>query len=364
MTPFSTISRFLLCALAPLALVCAGATTTNASNSGSATGSQPVSSALTALASPGVSLASLQGRGGRGQRGGGRGQRGGGRTKGGQGNGASSQRGGRQAQGGARAPRQGSSTQGISTQARQAAARGQANGNSSPINELAVKAAAAAKAQLGGPAKTRTPERVAAAAKEAKRKAADGTARESAVEKVAAVVSSTPQAKKGLRGSATPNELPTTRFSQARAKQQADRKAAARAAALTMHEARAAAEKISLEKRAEMLAEQIAARRMVVSKNVARRRDFNDERVVLLEDYVIDRENQITEDKAYRTVSKRKSAKIKVPRYTFSPGNRQGVTRGKKRGSAYYKKVIAKAGRSGRRGGGGGGKKKRKNNNY
>lgn len=76
-----------------------------------------------------------------------------------------------------------------------------------------------------------------------------------------------------------------------------------------------------------------------------------------------EREAVITRNEAYRAVSRQKSTPIMPPNRSFSPGARQGVKRGKKRGSEYYNKIIAKSLRGSGRGRRGGGRRRNNNNN-
>ena len=66
----------------------------------------------------------------------------------------------------------------------------------------------------------------------------------------------------------------------------------------------------------------------------------------------------ITDLQAYRYIGRHKSPPLQVPHKSFRPENRQGVKRGKKRGSKYYNELLRRVSRQGRRRGGGYGKYK------
>ena len=61
----------------------------------------------------------------------------------------------------------------------------------------------------------------------------------------------------------------------------------------------------------------------------------------------------ITDLEAYRFIGRHKSPPMQVPHKSFRPTNRQGVKRGKKRGSKYYNDLLRRVSRQGRRRGGG-----------
>ncbi len=100
-------------------------------------------------------------------------------------------------------------------------------------------------------------------------------------------------------------------------------------------------------------------RRAAVQRVVQDHRDQSSALRERVREYSSTREVILGEDMAYRFMSRFKSKPMKAPNRSFKPVNRQGVTRGKKRGSAYYNNKIkqglrGRGGRGGRRGNGNG----------
>ena len=148
-------------------------------------------------------------------------------------------------------------------------------------------------------------------------------------------------------------------------RQRADQKASAdkRAAALRTQRARQAAEQAAAEAEAAEQARR-ESRLAAVRSEIARRRGEVDERFDARRTQEAEREAAITENEAWKTVSKLKSKPVKAPQGKFSMG-RTGVKHGKKRGSKYYASQIKRAARTGGGRGRRGGKGfKGKNNNY
>lgn len=65
------------------------------------------------------------------------------------------------------------------------------------------------------------------------------------------------------------------------------------------------------------------------------------------------RQQFITDLQAYRYIGRHKSPPLQLPHKSFRPETRQGVKRGKKRGSKYYNDLLRRVSRQGRRRGGG-----------
>jgi len=100
-------------------------------------------------------------------------------------------------------------------------------------------------------------------------------------------------------------------------------------------------------------------RRAAVQRVVQEQRDQSSAMRERVRDYSSTRDVVLGQDKAYRFMSRFKSKPVQAPKRSFKPVNRQGVVRGKKRGSDYYNKKIkeglrGRGGRRGRRGNGNG----------
>jgi hypothetical protein len=106
-------------------------------------------------------------------------------------------------------------------------------------------------------------------------------------------------------------------------------------------------------------------RRAAVEAVLAQRRGSAAEHLGSREEREAERTAKLSELQAYRYIARYKSPGVKKSTLTFKSGNRPGAKRGKKRGSAYYNKLIQQAsrGRGGRYGGKKKFKKKGNNNN-
>jgi hypothetical protein len=160
------------------------------------------------------------------------------------------------------------------------------------------------------------------------------------------------QTSEGLR--TAPVKQSTTGKQQGKGRKSAE--AQARAMATRLKAARLKEAAVQLATAKLLRKQEIAAtRRATVLDAIARRRGQMSEQDDLVRQMVKDRDQAITENKAYRAVSKQKG-QHKAPDLNFTLGQRNGVTRGKKRGSEYFNEVIARASRSGRGGGRRGGR--------
>ncbi len=91
-----------------------------------------------------------------------------------------------------------------------------------------------------------------------------------------------------------------------------------------------------------------------VQRLVERQRDGLEARDERLAGMRVERQARLQERTVYEYVARFQSPAVKAPQRTFAPVNRQGISRGKKRGSAYYSQVIQRSMRGGGRGGRGG----------
>jgi hypothetical protein len=93
-------------------------------------------------------------------------------------------------------------------------------------------------------------------------------------------------------------------------------------------------------------------RQQALESALASRRGPKVERHLSRQQREVEREAFLDDMEAYRYMSRFKSPPIKTPKMNFRPPTRQGVTRGKKRGSEYYTELLRRVGSRGRGGGG------------
>lgn len=93
-----------------------------------------------------------------------------------------------------------------------------------------------------------------------------------------------------------------------------------------------------------------------VQRLVERQRDGLEARDERLAGMRVERQARLQERTVYEYVARFQSPAVRAPQRSFAPVNRQGISRGKKRGSAYYSQVIQRSMRGGGRGGRGGGR--------
>ncbi len=168
------------------------------------------------------------------------------------------------------------------------------------------------------------------------------------------------------RRSAAPRRFPTpARTVEATARPRAARPQAAaaarpQAAAAARSEAAAITSSARLQRARQDLgtsqdsvAKSMEQRRSAMAKALQERRSHNFKSHSSRREREAKRQPFITDLQAYRYIGRHKSPPLKLPHKSFRPENRQGVKRGKKRGSKYYNDLLRRVSRQGRRRGGG-----------